>query len=304
MKAHVFFVVMMLCLLFPGRIFAVSVAPSLIEIEAERGEEISSSFTLINPSAEPETYYFRTIKFETNAENGRPQFLPNDRENLPSWMRFESTSFTVAPHTQIAMPFTVVIPPGTPSGGYYAAILVSETPSEIVAANGASVEASVAVLVLLTVEGETERRGALLDLQSPTEGKWLTTLHGSFSFRIQNQGNVHFEPKGRLEIRDFFGRKVLVAPVNQEGGRVLPGTTRMFSASFGPQEKLNFWDTVRVQIQTFAVGPVRAVLVLDEGLQETASADFGFWMLPWQSLLVFVGLAVVAVIVPRRFRKK
>ena len=205
MKAHVFFVVMMLCLLFPGRIFAVSVAPSLIEIEAERGEEISSSFTLINPSAEPETYYFRTIKFETNAENGRPQFLPNDRENLPSWMRFESTSFTVAPHTQIAMPFTVVIPPGTPSGGYYAAILVSETPSEIVAANGASVEASVAVLVLLTVEGETEERFLIFSRQRKESGLQPCMVLSRFGYRIRAMFTLSRKDVLRFEI--FLGEK-------------------------------------------------------------------------------------------------
>jgi hypothetical protein len=305
MKARIFLLISLLAILvLPKGVLAVSVAPAFLELQGARGAQVSSSFTLINPSLANQTYFFRTVKFEASGESGQPRFLPDDREGLPSWIQFPSHALTVPANSKADAPFTVAIPPGVPSGGYYAAILVSNAPAEVVAANGASIEASVAVLVFLTVEGETVEKAALLDITSPEEGKWLDLPQGAFSFRLQNQGNVHLQPKGRLEIRDLFGRVVFVNAVNADGSRALPGTTRTFSGSFGPSEPLNWWGKVRAQVQAFALGPMRARLVLDEGLPETITAEFGFWMFPWQCLLLFVAVVVVVVAVPRRFRRK
>ena len=85
--------------------------------------------------------------------------------------------------------FVVGIPSDISSAGYQAAILVSDAPSEAVSSNGAILQASIATLVFLTVEGQNSTKADLVDFTSDQQGRFALSATGKFSYRIQNQGN-------------------------------------------------------------------------------------------------------------------
>ncbi len=290
----------------PAAVHAAAVSPSSLEISVSRGETISASIQVINPDPQDQVYYFQAMKFTARDDSGAPQFIPYDQDHsgVPEWIRFSSRSLTIPARSKAEVPFSLSIPPDAASGGFYGAVLVSDAPSEVVAANGASVQASVAVLLFVTIEGETVREAALLDFQSPQQGRVTSTLQGPFTYRIQNQGNVHVLPSGFVTVKDFFGRVVTAANANPDGGRVLPGTTRTFQGMFGEGESRGWVERVAQQGRSFALGPMTATLAVDYGGGAALTGQFRFWFIPWQSLLVFTAMILVAVIVPRLMRRR
>ena len=157
---------------------------------------------------------------------------------------------------------------------------VSDAPSEIVATNGASINAKTAMLIFLTVEGETVSQAAILDLTRSSSNIWQRPV--SISWRVQNQGNVFLKPQGELVVRDLFGRTVGSYNANSDYGRVLPSATRRF-------------DIMLSQSPTWvALGPMSASLTItDADGQNQRSESIQFWYIPWQALVGFILILLI-----------
>ena len=191
--------------------FAAAVSPATLELSGRRGESVQAEVTVLNASAQPETFFLTMMRAVPRDETGEPRFLPADPSHpgLPEWIAAPA-SVSVPAQSRVSVPFIVAIPNDIPSGGYYAALMLSPAPRAAVLGSGASIEANVAVLVLLTVEGETMQRLALLDFTSPLRGALVSTIHGPFAWRVQNQGNVHMAPTGTVTVRDVFCPPIIV----------------------------------------------------------------------------------------------
>lgn len=284
-----------------ARAFAVS--PATLDLSASRGETVEQTVSVINNGAAEQTYYLWTMPFVPDETSGAPQFLSSDedRSGLAGWIVFPVREVAVPAGTKVDVPFVVTVPGDTESGTYYAAVTVSTAPSEVVASNGASIEAKLAVLVFLTVEGETVEKAAIVDFVSPDEG--LVVVHDvSYAFRIQNQGNVSVVPAAEIVVTDVFGRVVFAMDGNPEGGRVLPGTTRTYFGELAERPS-GFLDTVAAQWSLFAVGPVTATLVVD-GIDSADGPAIHYWMFPWQMIVTVVGAIVLAWLVWRGIKRK
>ncbi len=289
----------------PLRAHAFAVTPALLELSGARGETVKSAITVINDTAAPRTYYLQAIKFVPREDSGAPTFIPyeTDHEGLPEWVKFESRAVAVPAGSKAEVPITIAIPNDAASGGQYGAIVVSDTPSDVVATNGAAINANIAVLVFLTVEGETIEKAALLDFTSPEQGSVLAAVAGSFRYRLQNQGNVHVTPTGTVTVRDLFGRTIAAADANSGRNKVLPGVTRTFEGVFG-RPTAGLWDTLKVQFAAFAIGPMTATLELDSVGSDPITSRFGFWVFPWQMLSVIVLSVAAAWFAVRGIKKK
>ncbi len=280
----------------PCAAFGATVAPALIEVSASRGETIESFFQVINASTTEQKYYLGVMKFEPTEGTGAPSFISyeKDRSGLPEWIDFQVNEFPVPANSKVDVPFTIAIPDDISSGGYYSALTVSNAPHDIVATNGAIVDAKTAVLVLLTVEGETNESAVLLDLVSDVEGKAVSSIKGEFVYRIQNQGNVHVRPEGVLRFKDVFGRQIYSQAVNEKQGRVLPSSTRTYKEEVDLGEN-SFLGALNFQMRTLLVGPVTAELDLKYGQQGQLFAKTSFWFVPWQLMISILILVIVVV---------
>jgi hypothetical protein len=277
----------------PHRALAFAVAPGIMEISGKRGDTIERTIAVINNSTAEQTYYLGALKFVPGEGSGSPEFIPFevDHSGLPEWLVFPVKEVAIPPRTKVDVPFQVVIPQGAASGSYFAAVTVSTAPHEIVETNGASIEAKTAVLLFLTVEGETVEKLALLDFTSEADGRIVSDLSVPYQYRLQNQGNVFVKPEASVRLTDIFGRTVLVADGNPDQGRVLPESTRTFEGETASRPD-GFVETVRSQLGTLTIGPVTATLTVryaDEELAET----FSFWVIPWQLIICAVVLTIL-----------
>ncbi|MBU0646504.1 hypothetical protein KJ611_03475 [Patescibacteria group bacterium] len=296
MKLRLLYIGIALLILFPFSAQAFSVAPGIVEISSDRGQTIETSISLINIADTAITVYLSKQKFEPNESSGAPKFIPYDdnHSGLVDWLQFPADRITVEARTKVDVPVSIVVPNDIPSGGYYGAAVFSEAPHEIVATNGASINAKTAVLLLLTVNGETDAKIALLDFTSPQAGSLVSLPSGEFTYRLQNQGNVHVQPQGTIILKDILGRIVSVANPNPAEGRVLPNSTRTYTGQFGPEENGGFVQTVKTQWQNFALGPVKAVLDLSYGSnQQVLTSELSFWVLPWQLLITILVIVLI-----------
>jgi hypothetical protein len=282
-----------LSLLMPGIVSAASVSPSVLEISAGRGDTIEESISVINTSNVDKTYHLDVIEFTAREQGGEPQFLTSgesDSKHL-GWFSFKTDAVIVPAESVGEVVFNVSVPPSVASGGYYAAVTISESPEDLLASNGTMIDSKIAVLVLMTVEGETIELAQLLDFTSEMSGGLLSTIDLDAEFRIQNQGNVHIFPAGTILVTDLFGRTVAEVDANESLGRVLPDSTRAYQTPVSSGDHAGWYELINYQAQHFAVGPMTATLNLVYGSDSAPiHAEFSFWLIPWQ-----LGFTVILV---------
>ena len=265
---------------------AAAISPSTFELSSVRGQEVEASFAILNTSASEQVYFLDLLEFTPTEETGTPQFAQKDSEDgLTSWIHFPIEEIPVPAQSRVDVPFNILVPDDVPSGGYYASITVSTAPTDVVATNGAIIEARTAILLFLTNEGETVESLQLLDF---TGDQNQTTLpYGTFTFRLQNQGNVHVTPSGVIRLRGMFGNTIATLDANSAEGRVLPASTRAFTVEY--QEEASFMEAVGFQLSHLIMGPVTAELTLSYGMEGAIATQTAFWVFPWQLISVLVG---------------
>jgi len=161
------------------------------------------------------------------------------------------------------------------------------------------IEAKTAILVFLTIEGETIEKLELLDFA--LEQTDASHPFGLFSFRIQNQGNVYLAPAGEIRLTGLFGQTIVELDANPTEGRVLPGSTRTFTVVYESPDT-SWLQTAGYQLRHLAMGPVTAELQLVYGADGRMEATWSFWMFP--SELINVVLVVVAIFLLVFLRKR
>ncbi len=275
----------------PAAASAFSVSPGTADLRLEAGQGDTRELVLTNTSPQAETYYLRTVPFQVEEGAAGPVFGGEDPLGVAGWLRVPP-SVRVEAGARETVSVQVAVPPAVPPGGYYAAVLVSPTPSEVVAvAGGAGVQATIAVPFYLAVGGMGVERVGLLSF-GPTDGKQVTDgLWGFYEFQLQNQGTVHVVPEGSITVRDVFGRRMAEGPANPKELRIMPGQTRAFSEGLVLERPPTFWDVVKAQGRYFALGPVTVELALEQGPtpEQPVNASYRLWVLPWQLAAVVVG---------------
>ncbi len=296
----------MTTLLVPSSVSAFALSPSSLELTGKRGETVISSITILNTQNVDTEYYIGLMGFQPKDDTGAPEFYTTETGSyeLANWILFENDSFVVPALSASEVSFKVVVPDDVLSQGYFAAITVSPAPSDVVASNGAIIEAKTAALVFLTVQGETEERLELLDFVSSGSGDVFDLLTRRYEFRLQNQGNVHVTPAGTIRLTGFFGQTVLEYDANHEDGRVLPSSTRKFSVVEEEGNSMSWYNTVAFQMSHLAIGPVTATLDLTYGESGTIQSSLSFWLFPWQLMVTLLGLAIALRILYWFLRQK
>lgn len=279
-------------MLIPFYVNAAAIAPATQDIVAKRGETVKAQISIINSSAIEQTYYLGAMKFVPKAETGSPQFISYDEDHsgLTEWIKFPSESVKVPSNSKGDVEFEIQIPEIVASGGYYSAVTVSSSKYDLVASNGSIIEAKTAALILLTVEGETTEKAELLNFSK--KGR-ISSLFNGFSYRIQNQGNVHIVPEGEIVLKGLLGRVIKRIDANKALGRVLPNSTREYSFN---EEKNSFWNTASGQMKEFAIGPIKAELQLSyaDGSSKLTARD-RYWYLPYQLIAVIAGSILILI---------
>ena len=293
---------------------ALTIAPPILEIGANPGDNPTQNIKIFNETDSWITLWVSTANFTAKAdEEGTPEFLPYQEgdNSLANWIDIDKTTpITLLPSEQKTIPYTIHVPQDADPGGHYAAIFFGTQPQDT---TGSSVGLSskLGALVLLTVSGNINESGSLLEFKLTDPKPFYDHLPVGLSLVFQNSGNVHLRPQGQITVTNIFGQvsdKISVNKDEDGGKNILPGTSRHLDAVWtrGALEVKDdgFLDKLNNEIGNFALGKYKASLELGYGTQgKTVNANLVFWVFPWQLILVlFLTAAVLMFLAIRTIR--
>jgi len=307
---------------FPLIVFALTISPPVMELNANPGERTSGEIKIFNETDRDTAFYISTAGFTAKpGEGGEPAFFEGtDEEGLASWIEIEKGPIIVKPKEWQTISFLINVPKLAGAGGHYAAIFLGTEPGEIKPGEATiGIKGRVGTLVLLRVPGEIVEQGKLVEFGLADGKRVFERLPIDFSVRVENLGTVHIKPAGTIEIRNIFGRKTAEVKVNiakmpdgkeRPVGNILPKSIRKFESSWQPSEAENqpetFWQKVKFEKENFILGRYQAKLNLDYGVEsdKKLTAVLAFWVFPWHLILVsFIVLALVLTLLVFSIRR-
>lgn len=268
---------------------ALEIAPPVLSLTAKPGETIKTELSLRNISQGKLLVTGQVNDFVAAGEDGTPKILLENDDNNPysmkTWVGPLPTLLTV-PREIKKLPVTIRVPANASPGGYYSVIRFTATPPEL-EGTGVSLSASLGSLVLLTVSGEVKHDLALEELSVSGAGKSGTLFEYTpldFNVRLKNNGTIHEQPAGRIEITDMFDKKVATLSINQPPRNILPGSIRKFNAPLD--------SSVIGNKKLF--GRYTAKLTATYGdNKQTITSQTTFWVIPYR----VIGIAIAAMII-------
>jgi hypothetical protein len=277
---------------------ALTLTPIRLEVKADPGQTITKQFALINEHDKAETYYSSYANFEAQGDSGNPEFV-DPKEGLGTWMKAPA-SITLSPGESKLVSFTVSVPKDARAGGYFAALFWGTQPPAATSTS-VSIGAKTGLLVLLSVNGNVKESGGIQDYNTKSGAHYYEALPVEFSYHFQNSGGDRIKPDGNIVVRNMFGFKTKLVPANVSAGNVLPSQTRYFETTWAgsakeAQEVHGFFNKALYEWHNFAFGRYTATLDLTYGLNgDKASASTVVWVFPWQFLILFILILIIAI---------
>lgn len=286
---------------------AITLTPVRLEISGEPGQILTEEITIINEQVTAETFYSSLANFEAEGESGNPVFR-TPTEGIGTWITAPESVFMPSGVSKV-VPITISIPSNAKPGGYFGAIFWGAVP-EAGAPGEVAIGAKTGVLVLLSIKGDVEEGGGLLDFDTKDGKKLYNSLPINFTYRFRNDGADRVKPEGDIAIKNIFGATASLVPANKVEGNVLPTQVRRFettwvgsrnSASTESSDVRGFFNQAKYEWQNFAIGPYTANMALAYGTKnQIAEAKVTLWVLPWHFLIVFIVLLWIVLFVLQR----
>lgn len=219
-----------------------SVSPLFTDILLGTEEEQSFFLEVGNTTPEPMVFRLSFVDFGSLNESGGIAFLGKgasfqERYGLASWISAEKDVVTVFPQEKERINLTIMNKESLSPGGHYGAVIfrAAKEGENFTDANpNVSISPNFTALVFVRKVG-----GEILDFQYK-ESIVRSDIFGipdKISLRFQNKGNTHVTPRGRIEVRDMLGNIVRKGILNEESGRILPESYRLYPISFIPLSK-------------------------------------------------------------------
>lgn len=265
---------------------ALTLSPIVLDFEVQPGSTQEKNIILFNEEQSAITVIPTVFEVVRTDDRGFPVIKRIDEvSKLAQIISFpKGTEYSLPPRQRVEVPVNIAVPEDSKQGGIYAVISWSSKGSggDIAVSNQPGVN------VAITIPGDSETKARIARFSLAGNTWWSFGQPATLEVSIANEGTRHVVPSGTVEIRSFFNRTIVRAPLT-ETARVLPGSTRTFNTLWKP---------------LIACGIYRAFASVDvEGETLTAQTKFIF-----MSPLVAVGILVIIIaavsLAVKRFRKK
>jgi hypothetical protein len=267
------------------------VSPVITEETINPGESITTTIRVYNPTQGDITAKIIVNDFEAAVdESGQPRVIFEVDQVAPanSFRKLVGDLGTVFIKAggEATVDVPISVPEGSSPGGYYGAVRFE--PTEVDEGN-VSLTASVGSLFLITVPGDLEEGLQLVEFTAAKKGSNGRFFIGGaediqISTRLENTGNIHVKPFGKVQITDRKGNVVEQYEFNNSEPRsnVLPDSTRKFVDEI---EYGNFF------------GKYTATANLGYGSTGSLiTASTTFWVIPVWLAVVAAGLLVAIIV--------
>jgi hypothetical protein len=224
------------------------------------------------------------------------KFDHEDQNGIGDWTEINQREITVKPDERIDIPFTITLPSDISPGQYLGGIVIEYgtadgsndekckegTPADC---NGSviAVKTRIGSRIYITVPGAVEENVDMTDF-----GFYLTfTGQTRFKFKLENKGNVAYQPEAQIEVRDASGK--VYDTFTKSLGILMPNSTTEPSVSWDKKIPLiaNYSATAKVTFTKKFQGA-------GESRHGAAiTKDINFWVIPWNHI-IYISLVILA----------
>jgi hypothetical protein len=270
----------------------ITAIPPRHEITLDPGQTITLPLKVQNGFSTSQLFSIQVDDFIVYDAFGTPVPVAEsmgNRFSLRRWITAPSVIPVDAGETQ-ELNITISVPEDAIPGGRYA--MITYQPSTDIKPGDLKDTASiigqrVGSLILVNVSGDLVESLSITRFRTD---KFQEYGPVSFTGTVRNDSYTHFNPTGKIEISDFFGRQVASLPVSS--GNIFPEAVKDFSAD---------WD------QKWGYGRYKADLSLAYGLTGgVLTATIFFWLFPIRMVIYILTIiiSVLAIIILINYRNR
>jgi hypothetical protein len=259
----------------------VALRPAHFEITASPGDQLKATVYFWNGTDVELPVHMESEDIRPQDEEGHVAGEAEDAVNsLKDWVKPVYPDVVVFPKQEIALDFTIDVPPNADPGSHWGGVLVRTAP--VLAGSGAAIQSRVGTIVLLRVSGLAKEK---LTLESFSLPRFAESPPITLEARFKNEGTVHEAPAGDIEVRNVLGW--LVATGTLPVRNVWPGDTRKIEASVGD----GVW-----------LGRYTVLLRARYGDDQELDSQAKIWVVPWrtQGWKVLLGIGILAFVIWKR----
>lgn len=206
---------------------ALIVHPSNLDVNLTPGSPTSGTIYVMNTTKNALTIQTELRNFTAQGEKGA---IALTTENIPfslaSWIKVTPEKAEIPAGKEMAFKYTITPPANAEPGGHFGSVVFATVPSAV-NNTGSAISQEIAALILAKIPGDAKEDAVLESIT--TDKPFYEFGPVQFNLRVRNQGGVHIQPFGVVEVTDMFGRK-FDAPLDPTN--VLPNAVRQISAIF------------------------------------------------------------------------
>ena len=291
--------------------YALTISPPLIELELDPGETVAKTIKVLNETSEPLKLFLSIEKFRAKGEEGQAEFFSAQEEEyiFYDWINIKKDPILLMPQERAEIPFIVTVPKNAEPGGYYSAIFWASSPPNVEDKTAIGVVSKTGTLIFLKVRGEVNEKGEVLEFNTVNNKHFFSHLPVDFFVRVENLGNIHVKPNGKIKVINYFNKLTAALNVNVKQGNILPQSVRRFETSWDAKKSKNsilrknrnifqnFWQELKNEKNNLAFGHYSAYLSLNYGQKEQiARGGLTFWIIPWRIIIVSIIILIILIL--------
>ncbi len=254
--------------------------PAKVEIFLDAGSSQTKILNILNRTDKTLEFKIEVEDFSGSQDPNQTVILMGDVKgpySLKDYIIPEVNTFTLEPQQKILLPITINIPLDAEPGGLYGSVLVSSE-AGVKSGTGTSIVSRLGALFFIGVNGDVIQSGQL------TSFKKIDSEEGSrFELLFANDGNVHLNPSGSIQIYNLIGTQI--DEVDIEPYFAMPNSVR-------------FREVDWVSGKLF--GRYKAVASIDRGYDNMIDElEIIFWVISYKILLTIVGIILLLILIIR-----
>ncbi len=268
----------------------VVLGPGKIEAWLAPGETTAKMLYFTNRTGRPIDFTVNVEDFQGSRDPKQGTVFMGAQKgpySLKDYLKPDTWTFTLQHGQRISLPVEIAIPQDAEPGGMYGVVFATAAPPSPSATDQNQSEskpmigiaARVGCLFFVRVKGEAVETGLLKSFGVSGNKSYFEQGPISFDAVYENNGNVHLNPYGTIEITNLLGKKagqLAISPFF-----ALPQSDRLSQAK---------WD------RNWLFGKYTATISLNRGYQDIVDTkSISFWVIPWKFLLA--GMAALFLVI-------
>lgn len=237
------------------------------------GKTYNGSFKVQNVGTKPYKFTAEVVPYSVSDTDYDPLFdYQSDRTLMTEWTTFSYDTDTVEPNSSVEVKYTVKVPANAPAGNQNAAIAVT---MDVEPGAGVTTLQRVAFIMFSNVEGETIKKGSVIDNKVPG---FVFSAPLKVTSTVRNDGNVYVPATYLLEVRNFFNNSLEYSNSFYRDGKevvpnfvIFPETSRYTEVTwdnapmvgiFKVKSEVKILDEVSTVEKTVIVCPLWLIVVI------------------------------------------